>query len=85
MANLSGVFVLLHGSLPSVPLFSFGLLTVTREARDNGGRKDRGDSRTQDREGEGLKEGMLGDKNCLLTVRESLLFHQIRWKRRFIF
>lgn len=33
---------------------------------------------------EGLKEGMLGDKNCLLTVRESLLFHQIRGESRFI-
>lgn len=38
----------------------------------------------REREREGLKEGMLGDKNCLLTVRESLLFHQIRGKSRFI-
>lgn len=37
-----------------------------------------------EREREGLKEGMLGDKNCLLNVRESLLFHQIRGKSRFI-
>lgn len=37
-----------------------------------------------EREKEGLKEGMLGDKNCLPNVRESLLFHQIRGKSRLI-